>query len=733
MWRRTHAYAASGGCGSAVSRLRIELVVVSMLSSGAGTRILAPAWAGRSESDKSVVIFQLVELAVTGLATLALTALIGRWVRVVPGVPFGLLHLGYFAQAWSYLVLFHLRSLVPMPSLRYVYLILDLFLIVLVALWLARQRTTGGGSFTPRSQVDASSWVPRRMRSVLRRSQLPSIGVVFAASLLAAGAMWSLRHLYFNVDDVLTLYLPRIDFMLESGKPLSLNTSTYDSLLNSYPYGPQIMPYRLAMVVDSRLALTLDSIAIAIVGLLAVIDLARTFACSEWIVACAGALWVVSPMVLTQMGAGLTDLHFTAAVVACISVAMRRLPSGRRRAWLSPQFVVFSCLVCLAFSYKLLAFFYIPLFAVAVALGVIGHGAARTRSALLALVLSPLTFFPVINSARLNWVRYGHPLGDPGVFALFSEEATVSARLSALAANLRQVVPDLVGGNAVAGGGLLHSTLGSISVWGVGVRVSEGVVGPGFSLTVVSLVSSLFLLLTGLVVGCRFVVRRVRACSEDGRASAPTSGVGEPPVAQLAMLVVAGSAALLALLLVVYQRQIYAIATLRYLLPALVVLSLTGCALGSAVRHRWGQRVMAALLTFLVLAQAAIDVPILLQSKRSPLSTDSALSDPRAALSAASGFMYLGDHVLLLDAFVVCVAVDDEVLVVNVARDKFPHAFYSSQGASYVLGGAKPLESMGDDEVVLGDQLEQQVAVDGRVLFAAGYQWMSVPENRWRC
>lgn len=669
------------------------------------------------------MIFQFLELGFVGATTLSLSFLVATWVYGSPWSLGRFIHLGYFIHSWLYLTVFHLRSFAPVPSPEYFFRVIDLIVLTLAAwkMWSYRDQVKLRG-------LGLRSSGSNRAKSFNSTGDLLLIAVLTVSALVVSVSVYNLRHQHFNTDDVLTLYLPRIDFMLSEGSPLSLSTSTYDSLLNSYPYGPQIMPLRLALIIDSRLALLLDSAVIGLIGAFAINHLSMVLGCSKGMRAFAVALWISSPMVLSQMGAGLTDLHFSAAVFAALAViglwgsSPQREPSSLRS-----EYAIFFILVCLVFSYKLLAFFFLPILGVALLFRVWRDVRLIRFQIAFAFLFIPFALFPVWNSIRMNWVLYGHPLGNPGVFELFSESASFSERISFLRENMEQLVPDLLGGNTVLSGGFLHRLLDGFAVWGAGVRVSEGVIGPGFVVTLMAFASAGAVGLVAIWQVVAFFGRKA------GFRRTVLTRVQISTRRKSLSLAALASASIVTFLGIVYQRQVYSIATIRYLLAALLVLAVLGLVTFGSLSTKTVRRSVAVLIGSLLIVQVAIDIPIMDQLKRSAWSSKSDLADPRAALTAASGFMYLGDHVLLLDAFLVCVDSKSSLDILSTSRDKFPHGFYSAAGSSYTLSPVSEIRDWSMYEVAVGDQLGQQPQSEDRYLVTFGFQWLSVAKEYWRC
>ena len=670
---------------------------------------------------------KIVELLVIAAAVWSIAGYISE--RTFNGLhsTFDMLPVAYFILIWIYLFILNLNYFISSAILHPLMLTIDVVLIV------SRWGTT-------KKKLSAFSQLLSFGRSLNdRQISLGSIKRITTASIITVLAVvltvimvWNLRFTVMSIDDVLTLYKPRVDLLLQAQKPLVVDASVYDSLLNSYPYGPQMMPLRLSMVINSSLALVLDTSLVLVLGIGATRLLASAIGLSTAMTNLASLFWIFSPMVLTQAGTGLTDATFACGILVTVALALSHWRSN------SPIPIIAMVITFAATSaYKLLAVFYLPVLICCFG-AFLAYTRRRRQSGAIIASFLPVSAFPILNLFMINNRIYGSILGDPDIRVNFSEALEFAQKINFFKINSREIIVDLLNGNTSTGGDIKSNLLGLRNPWGNGVRAIEGVVGPGFLPTLMVMFG--LVCLVGILLKSVFFVFR-SLLSGDDKSNRQSQKALALPVKALFLFLAGG----LSGVWVIYERSTYSIATVRYVLPAILLMAVSSLSLFSYLKRnvsgRWktGRFGLIFISVLLVGMQVQASTLVLDDYGKDGLRGPFEMTSGVRSLSEASGFMYLPDHVNLLQALDDCVEVSKVEEAWTVSRDKFPHGLYSGSRWDYKIISPSRVNDLiasapsSQAVLVLGDQLDDVLSTPTRTTYRSGYQWLSVATDYWKC
>lgn len=670
---------------------------------------------------------KIVELLVIAAAVWSLAGHISERTFNGRHSTFDMLPVAYFILIWIYLFIFNVNYFTSAAILHSLMLTIDVVLIV------SRWRSTKNKLFVLSNLLLIARSLIVRQISPRSLKKLKAASVItVSAVVLTALTVWNLRNTVMSIDDVLTLYKPRVDLLLQTQKPLVVDASVYDSLLNSYPYGPQMMPLRLSMVFNSSLALVLDTSLVLMLGIGATRLLASALGLSTAMTNFASLVWILSPMVLTQAGTGLTDATFACGILVTVALALSHLRSDS----LTPLIAMVLTFVATS-AYKLLAAFYLPVLICCVG-AFLAYMRRHRKNGVIFVSFLPVCAFPILNLFAINNKIYGSILGDPGIRTNFSEALDFTQKIISFKINIRETAIDLLNGNTSARGDLKSNLLGLRNPWGNGVRAIEGVVGPGFLLSVIVI----FGLVCLISIFLQYVFLRSRSyLSKKGCLDGQGEKVRALPVKGIFLFLTGG----LSGAWIIFERSTYSIATVRYLLPAILLMAVSSLSLFSylqrSISGRWkfGGVSLILISVLLVGMQVQASILILDDYRKDGLRGPFEMTSGVRSLSEASGFMYLPDHVNLLQAVDDCVEVSKVEEVWTVARDKFPHGLYSGNRWDYkIVSPSRVNEKLASERsshevLVLGDQLDDVLSAPSRTSYRSGYQWLSVATDYWKC
>ena len=223
-----------------------------------------------------------------------------------------------------------------------------------------------------------------------------------------------------NMDDVLTAYLPRIGYWLQSNDFSPYYTSTYNSVQVSYPINAQIPPLRSIVLSDGLHFVGLDQWVAAVISGVAVYGLALAAAARRIQAAFVSLAWVLTPAVIAQAGIMLTDMVSVAGLLMVLLFGI--LGWREEKTWM---LAASSLSLALLVGSKQTAFFALPGIALVV-LAAFLKSENRRRWIAWGLGTVPLMLWFGIDRYLLNWRFFGHPLGDEQSFSLFASETNLS-------------------------------------------------------------------------------------------------------------------------------------------------------------------------------------------------------------------------------------------------------------------------------------------------------------------
>ncbi len=252
-----------------------------------------------------------------------------------------------------------------------------------------------------------------------------------------------------NMDDVLTAYLPRIGYWIESNDFSPYHTSTYNSVQVSYPINAQIPPLRSIVLSDGLHFVGLDQWVAAVISGVAVYGLALATKARRLQAAFVSLAWMLTPAVIGQAGIMLTDMVSVAGLLMVLLFGI--LGWREEKAWM---LVASSLSLALLVGSKQTAFFALPGVALVV-LAAFLKSENRRRWIAWGLGTVPLMLWCGIDRYFLNWRFFGHPLGDEQSFSLFAAEANLSllGRFGNMLENIERTAFNAVFGDLEIGTG----------------------------------------------------------------------------------------------------------------------------------------------------------------------------------------------------------------------------------------------------------------------------------------
>jgi len=223
-----------------------------------------------------------------------------------------------------------------------------------------------------------------------------------------------------NMDDVLTAYLPRIGYWLQSGDFSPYPASPYNSVQVSYPLNAQIPPLRSIVLSGGSNFVGIDQWLAALLSGVAVYGLGVALGAKRALASFTGLIWVLSPAVIAQAGIMLTDIT---SVWGFLTILLFGILGWREQR--NDLLGASSLALALLIGSKQTVFFMLPGLAL-VALAVFVFASGRKRVLKWGFVTGGLVLWFGVDRYIMNWRYFGHPLGEEASFGFFASEVDLS-------------------------------------------------------------------------------------------------------------------------------------------------------------------------------------------------------------------------------------------------------------------------------------------------------------------
>ncbi len=245
-----------------------------------------------------------------------------------------------------------------------------------------------------------------------------------------------------TMDDILTAYLPRVGYWIQDGSLTYSSASPYNSVQFSYPVNAHIPLLRSIVLSDRLNFIGLDQWIAGIASAVGVFGLGNVFKAKKGISWAIAGIWLMIPTIGVQIGVALTDL--LTAFFFLSTLIFGYLGWTENRPW---KLGISTLAFALLLGTKQTALFSLP--ALAIPAFVLLKSANRSiqikRLFRWITISAPFVLFIGIDRYLLNWRQYGHPLGDPDSFNLFTGglSITFGGRIGSLIDNVERTLVNI--------------------------------------------------------------------------------------------------------------------------------------------------------------------------------------------------------------------------------------------------------------------------------------------------
>ena len=245
-----------------------------------------------------------------------------------------------------------------------------------------------------------------------------------------------------TMDDILTAYLPRVGYWIQDGSLSYSPASAYNSVQFSYPVNAHIPLLRSIVLSDRLNFIGLDQWIAGIASAVGVFGLANLFKAKKGVSWAIAGVWLMIPTIGVQIGVALTDL--LTAFFFLSTLIFGYLGWTEDRPW---KLGISTLAFALLLGTKQTALFSLP--ALVIPVFVLLKSANRSiqikRLFRWVTISAPFVLFIGIDRYLLNWRHYGHPLGDPDSFNLFTGGLSISfgERIGSLIDNVERTLVNI--------------------------------------------------------------------------------------------------------------------------------------------------------------------------------------------------------------------------------------------------------------------------------------------------
>lgn len=349
----------------------------------------------------------------------------------------------YYAEI---VVLGRLLSLFGLIGNPLAWLLAELFIFILTASFVFRQ--IGLSVLMEAFTKAKAKCSPKRVLQEIRATKLPPY-LVPAAAVIFFGVVGllivSLAASVFipqTMDDILTAYLPRVGYWIQDGSLIYAPASPYNSVQFSYPINAHI-PLLRSIVLSERINfIGLDQWIAAIASAVGIFGLGKLFNAKKGVSLAMAGIWLMIPTIGVQIGVALTDLLTVFFFLSALIFGY--LGWTENRPW---KLGISTLAFALLLGTKQTALFSLPALIVPVfaLLKSPNYRVEVKRLTQWALISAPFLLFVGLDRYLLNWRYYGHPLGDPDSFNLFTGGLSISfgERIRSLIDNVERTLVNI--------------------------------------------------------------------------------------------------------------------------------------------------------------------------------------------------------------------------------------------------------------------------------------------------
>lgn len=244
-----------------------------------------------------------------------------------------------------------------------------------------------------------------------------------------------------NIDDTLSAYLPRLGYWIQSDSLQHLDSSAYNSVQSSYPLNASLPPLRTIVFLGNDTLVGINQWMCGLLSGLALYGLARSVGGNRQVSFYLAGIWLLTPSVAIQLGISLLDLFPIFFVLTALLFAYRGWTEGCMSLKIAS-----SVALSLAVGSKHTVLFIAPALVV-MGLVLFLRSSSRRREFLTWVGATvPIMLLLGLDRYLGNWRFYGHPLGDPNSFVLFTStaEPTVAERFTYAIGNIQRTVVNLL-------------------------------------------------------------------------------------------------------------------------------------------------------------------------------------------------------------------------------------------------------------------------------------------------
>lgn len=271
----------------------------------------------------------------------------------------------------------------------------------------------------------------------------PATAVIFFGVIcLLLGSLAASLLIPQTMDDILTAYLPRVGYWIQDGSLSYSSASPYNSVQFSYPVNAHIPLLRSIVLSDRLNFIGIDQWAAAVASAVGVFGLGNLLKAKKGISWALAGIWLMIPTISVQIGVALTDL--LTAFFFLSALIFGYLGWTENRPW---KLGISTLAFALLLGTKQTALFSLPALAIPV-LALLRSSDRRfaiKRLLRWAILSSPFLLFIGIDRYLLNWRYYGHPLGDPDSFNLFTGglDITFGGRIGSFVDNVERTLVNI--------------------------------------------------------------------------------------------------------------------------------------------------------------------------------------------------------------------------------------------------------------------------------------------------